>query len=226
MNTRFSVKIIFFTAVLALVIILLAFNNKESRNNGNNLITVYGNVLNARDNLPLGSVTVQSGESRSVTDYQGKFVLLNVPRDGEIRIESGNLYEEVIIPINGRSNITVYLDGDLLGIFRDIERYENNRQYSKIYDLFTPDLKKHYTLDAYLKKKNSWRDNITEGKNYDGFKMEFLRHTVKGGNSSSIITVTTKYSWLKGEETKYIHAIDVKLIWDGNIWELGNDLIW
>ncbi|MBA4321007.1 MAG: hypothetical protein C0412_21670, partial [Flavobacterium sp.] len=186
---------ILIVAIIIIVIGFFGFYQKKSKT-FSKLISVTGVIVDLETNKPLNNLFVKADENRVITDQNGIFKFEKIPSDAILLINGGSLYEDVSIPVSGRTNINFFLSSKLLSIFRDIESYEQNRQYRKLYELFSDDIKKHYSQDEYIQLKNYWRDDIIAKKNYNIFRLVIDRSSIKkiSGKQASAMA---SYEWSK-----------------------------
>ncbi len=93
---------LFFVALFAMLAIGASAQNK----------TVSGTVLDKTGETVIGaSVLVKGTTNGTITDFDGKFTLQNVPADGTIEISFVG-YKTVNVPVKGQSTIKVTLEED------------------------------------------------------------------------------------------------------------------
>jgi hypothetical protein len=121
-----------------------------------------GKIIDAISKKPLDNIDIQADSQREKTDEKGEFHFEKVSKEGKIKITGKGLFREISIPIAGRKYIEIFIDNSLFNLFVYLEKWEEDRQYRKIYRVFHPDIKAVYSEEKYLKDKNAWRDKKTD----------------------------------------------------------------
>lgn len=153
--------------ILGIVCITIAIVGISIINFRNNIstpkkINFSGTVLDRETKKPIEGLIIKVDNQKTNTDKFGKFTLQNIYNNQTIIINSKNQYQDVQIPINRNTSLKIWLSNKQLALIDDLINYEKYRQYDKIYQLFSNDLKKQLSLQDYLNLKNNWFDRITE----------------------------------------------------------------
>lgn len=176
-----------------------------------------GRIIEAISKKPLLDIDVQIDSQRTKTDGEGKFYFEKVLKNGIIIIKGPGVFKEMKIPITGRKYIEITIDNSLFNLFIYLEKYEQDRQYRKIYQLFHPDVKALYSEEQYLKDKNAWQDKKTnqglkvlkpefktEIKTLENWKSDFTKKVYQNVNEIVLVQnfEETKIGIIKKEEKK------------------------
>ena len=216
-----------FFLITFITIVLLGILFVLTRNfilNTNRNINVSGTVIDLETNRPLSGISVVEGNKRIITKEDGLFEFDQVSSNGTLVINGGLLYEDVYIPISNRKNIEIFLSDKILTTLRDLENYEQNRQYRKLYSILSGEIKGKYTEEEYLKLKNTWRDDITVGKEYNLFKIAVDRSSLKRVSDQQA-SVSAVYQWGKDGKVIYQYGKEINLIIVDGKWFIYDDLL-
>lgn len=149
---------------MALIIALTQQNPAEDTLQPNlpSPITLQGTILNLDTNTPFSNIKIIASENNSQTlaDRQGQFILDDYIPNTPIELSEGLLYNVVTLIPNDK-NITVNISPQLITIIDNINIYERQRQYKKLYSLLSKNRQEEIALDKYLQQKNDWRDELT-----------------------------------------------------------------
>jgi len=146
--------IIFLAAMVGLIV---AWQKTQTK-----FQSLSGKVIDAISKEPLQNIDIQTDSLFAKTNEKGEFHFEKVLKNGKIKVKGRGLFKEILIPIAGKKYIEIAVDNSLFNLFIYLEKWEEDRQYRKIYQIFHPDIKAIYSEEQYLKDKNFWRDKKTD----------------------------------------------------------------
>lgn len=188
-KVRMILLIVGILIVVGISIVLLVTKKEEPT-----IIDIKGTIYDIETMLPLANVSIVVGEKRTVSGLDGKFEIKQIPSNSNIEISSAGLYETMVVPVKGRTEIDIYMSSEILSLLRDVKMYEENRQYRKLYELLSEKIKSDMDIDTFLAEKNAWRDDIVANGAYSKFEF-FPKYETLKRNSSESVEISVKYIW-------------------------------
>ncbi len=161
---------------------------------------LFGKVVEAVSRNPIAGLDIIVDSLQTKTNANGEFHFEKVSKNGKILIKGPGVFKETIIPVANRKYLEIAIDNSLFNLFIYLEKYEQDRQYRKIYQIFHPDIKAIYPEERYLAEKNAWRDKKekeglkvlkpefqTEIKILDNWKSDFTKKNYQ--NATEIVLI-------------------------------------
>lgn len=110
-----------------------------------------------------GNLTAEIGDKRQIIGIDGKFSFSGVRRDGVLKVSGPYLYEELLVDINGRSEIDVVVDVSMEQVLVLLGQHYKYRRFRSIYEMLDDDIKSEISEADYLAIENKKRDELLEG---------------------------------------------------------------